>query len=215
MAETVAEFISLLNEMYPNSVNSSTIYTLINNEKRKYWDILSSTGTYLFNLSSGVQDYTLPTNCEFTKIKENGLSVFNTTSTAYTSTNTFENYHYVGQDEEVTGNVFFENYTTSKLSINPIPTNGFLARLTYQKRPDIYATSDSTSIWDLDQDYIDLIRYKVISRIAKMGHSPDVEIANNYEMDAMELERKIRMKQANYKVKTTRKRTSYREGWDY
>jgi hypothetical protein len=53
-----------------------------------------------------------------------------------------------------------------------------------------------------------------MSRICKSGNNPDPEMANNYEADAMELERKMKLRKARDKMKTRRRTVSYMEGWN-
>jgi hypothetical protein len=53
-----------------------------------------------------------------------------------------------------------------------------------------------------------------MSRIAKAGNNPDVELANGYEADAMELERRLKMRRALERAKSPRIRHSYKMDWD-
>jgi hypothetical protein len=75
------------------------------------------------------------------------------------------------------------------------------------------SSTDTTVEFNLDNDWIDFIRYKVMARVAVTGNNPDVEMKNNYEMEAQECWKSMLMRRAKEKLKDTRKRHSYREGW--
>lgn len=208
MAETLGQSLSYINELLPNRMNSTTIITLINNELRKSWHQMTSTQLYDFNTVSSQVYYSLPTDCDFDMILENGVMVANTTgSTSY------ETYSYAGADEELTGNKYFQGLGGT-LGLYPIPDNTYNSRIKYQERPIQFASSDTATQYNIDQDYVDLIKFRVMSRVAKSGNAPDTELANGYELDANELERKLRMKRANMRMKNPRKRFSYQLDWD-
>jgi hypothetical protein len=215
MSETIGQFKDYINEFLPSRINSSSITTLTNNEMRKIWQQMTSTEVYdsLTTIANQVY-YTLPTDCDFETIVENGIMVCD--STTVTSTCNFTSYTYCGPDEDLEGYRYFEGLGQT-FGIYPTPTtdsDGLPIRIKYQKRPTLFASTDTSVQFPLDQDYIDLIRFRVMSRIAKSGNNPDIELANNFTMDANEIERKLRMKRANDRVRTPRTRLSYKFDFD-
>lgn len=216
MSETIQQFKDYINELLPNRINSTTITILVNNEMRKIWHQMTSTEFYdSLTTISGQVFYSLPSDCDFEMIAENGIMLGDSTN-AVSSTTVFTNYSYSGADEELEGYKYFEGLGQT-FGIYPAPTSdtdGYPIRIKYQKRPTLFASTDSSVQFPLDQDYIDFIRFKVMSRICKSGNSPDIELANNYEADAMEIERKLKLKRARDRSKTPRKRWSYKMDWD-
>lgn len=214
MAESLQEMLDYIAEVSPNAVNTTTIIGYINKEQKKYWDKMTSTKYYDFTLSSGTAYYDLPSDCKFEYIRENGLSIYETTS-AIASSDTYDKYSYAGADEEFVDPSYYR--FTTQLGIYPIPTtSGKYARLWYQARPTLFnSTAGTTDQFNLDDDWIDFIRYKVISRVYKTGNNPDIEMANNYELEAQEVWKSMLMRKAKEKVKDARKKNSYREGWGY
>lgn len=207
MAETLGQVLNYINEILPNRMNSTTIVTLINNETRKIWKHMTSTQLYNFDTITDQAYYNLPSDCDFESIVENGVMISNTTnSTSYTV------YTYCGADEELTGNRYFEGLTNT-FGLYPIPDNSYSARIKYQERPLQIASSDTATQFNLDQDYIDVIKFRVMSRVAKSGNNPDVDLGNNFELDAIELEKKLKVKRANERMKNPRYRHSYRLDW--
>lgn len=213
MAESLQEMLDYINEVTPNAVNTTTIIGYINKEQKKYWEKLTSTTYHDFTLSSGVAYYDLPADCKFEYIRENGLSVYNTTSAISSSDTEYTKYSYAGADEEFVDESYYR--FTTQLGIYPVPTtSGQYARLWYQQRPTVFATTaGSTDQFNLDDDWIDFIRYKVMARVAVTGNNPDIEMKNNYELEAQEVWKSMLMRKAKEKMKDTRKRNSYREGW--
>jgi hypothetical protein len=212
--ESLSEFLTYVNEVLPNRVNSTTIAKFVNEESRRMWKYMTNIEyDYSLKTSSGIGLYSLPTACQLDALK----SVLVSDSTAITSTCLFEAYTYVGSDEELEGNNYYAGVNGS-IGLYPTPTyTGYNIQLEYQERPTIfgYASSDSTTIFNLDRDYLDLIRYRVMSRVAKSGNSPDVEMGNNYTLEANEIEKKIRLDNAKKKFDANKKnKIGYSEGWD-
>lgn len=211
--ETLADFLSYVNEILPNRVNSTTIVKFVNEESRQIWKYMTNIEyDYSLKTSSGIALYSLPTACQLDAIK----SVMVSDSTAITSTCSFSDYTFIGQDGELTANNYYVGVNGS-IGLYPVPTvTGYNIQLEYQERPTIfgYATSDTTTLFNLDRDYLDFIRCKVMSRVAKTGNSPDVEMANNYEMDARVLEKKMKLEKARLNFKRNSNKISYTEGWN-
>ena len=211
MAETLAQYLSYINEVLPSRVNSTTIITLTNNELRKHWRDMTSTSLYSLNTVANQYIYTLPTDCEFDSIVEKGILVSDSTIGS-TSIN-YTQYSYVGSDDEAVSNSYCKGIGNTFV-IYPTPEySNYDIHIRYQARPTLFASSDTAVQFDINEDYIDLVRFRVMSRIAKSGNNPDVALGNNYEMDAMELEKKLKLRKALEKAKSPRRRVSYKEGW--
>jgi hypothetical protein len=212
MAETLQQTLDYINEILPNKMNSTTIITLINNEQRKLWRNMTSTSLYEMYTVANQEIYTLPTDCDFEMITENGILVAG--STTGSTNQTFTAYKYAGKDDYAGDYVYYEALDET-FGIIPIPTvSNKPIHIRYQPRPTLFASTDTAVQFNLDEDYIDLIKFRVMSRICKSGNNPDPEMANNYEADAMELERKMKLRKARDKMKTRRRTVSYMEGWN-
>ena len=213
MAETLQEMLDYIKEVSPKAVNTTTVIGYINKEQRKYWDKMTSTTYNDFQLSSGVSYYNLPADCQFEYIRTHGLSVYETTS-AIASSDPYTKYSYAGADEEGYDNSYFRQST--QLGIYPTPsTSGKYVRLWYQQRPVIFASSGDEAVeFNLDNDWLDFIRYKVMARVAVTGNNPDTEMKNNYELEADETRKHMLMRKAKEKTKDARIKHSYKEGWD-
>jgi hypothetical protein len=211
VSETLGQVLTYIDTLFPNALTTATKVDLINAEQRKIWEHMTSTNYYdsLTTLSSQAL-YSLPTNVTIDMVAENGIMISNSTEPV-TSTHSWTSYEYAGADEELTGNRFYDGLN-GLFGIYPVPSSGgYPIRIRYQEYFTAFASTDTSVQFNLDQDYIDLIKYRVMSRVAKSGKFPNVELANNYEMDAREIERKMKIKQAKDKAKTPKSRWSYKE----
>jgi hypothetical protein len=200
--ETIGQVKTYINELLPNGVSSTTIVTLINNELRKNWDYLTSTALYSFNTSSGVSVYSLPTDVTIGMVS--GLQIANTTGSTY-----YQKYEFSGFDNDLTGFKYYDMF--GEIGVYPIPDNTYSALLRHQEYPTLFNSTDVSVQFNVDQDWVDYIKFKVMARIAKAGNAPDVDLANGYESDAKELWRRIKMKSSKEKVKVNNNRWSYKD----
>ena len=68
--------------------------------------------------------------------------------------------------------------TEGTIGLYPIPKGTYRINIFYNKKPKMITNIDNYI--ELDDRFIDLVKYKVLSIIAMSGHNPDIEIANEY-----------------------------------
>ena len=64
------------------------------------------------------------------------------------------------------------------IGIYPVPQDVRKIDIYYLKKPKMVTSVDDYI--ELDDNYIDLVKYKVMSIIALSGYNPDTELANEY-----------------------------------
>lgn len=64
------------------------------------------------------------------------------------------------------------------IGIYPVPQGVRKVDIYYRKKPKMVTSLDNYI--ELDDNYIDLVKYNIMSIIAMSGHNPDVELANEY-----------------------------------
>jgi len=161
--------------------------------------------------SSGESLYELPEYCEFECISKNGVLVG--ASTQGSTNQTYTAYSYAGSDEEAVGNIYYEG-VEGTIGIFPVPTvTNKPINIRYQRRPYIFSSDDINVNFTLQEDWIELVETEAMSQICKSGNNPDIELANNYTLEANEIRKKMKLKQANVKARTPRVSVSYKEGW--
>ena len=210
---TLSDVLTYIDTVYPNKTGSTMKITFINDEQRKIFKYMNPVGMATITTIADQFSYALPSDCNIDLIEQ--VLVTNTTTTVDSST-PFNNYEFAGLDQEMSGGNFYYD-AFGKIALYPVPDkNGYTGRVIYSKRPVLFASTvaDSTTNFNLDADWLDYIKFKVIARVAKSGSYPDIDIANNYEVDAMEVERHLKLDKANKKMKNPRERIAYTDGWD-
>ena len=64
------------------------------------------------------------------------------------------------------------------LGIYPVPIDVRKIDIYYSKKPTMVTNRDT--FIEIDDNYVDLVKFNVMSIIAMSGHNPDIELANEY-----------------------------------
>lgn len=209
---TLQDVLTYIDTIYPNKMATQTKINIINDEQRKVFKFMNPTGMATITTIADQFSYSVPADCQVDLIQQ--LLVTSSTEAVAADT-AFNNYEFAGLDQDMaSGNFYYEAF--GKVGLYPVPDkNGYTGRIIYSKRPVLFATiADAAVEFNTEADWIDVIKFRVIARVAKSGNNPDVELGNNYEADANEMERRLKMDRANKKMRNPRQRVSYAEGWN-
>ena len=80
-------------------------------------------------------------------------------------------------NEKLTINGFYDG-REGAIGLYPVPSDVRKIDVYYLKKPKMVTKLDDYI--ELDDNYIDLVKYNVMSIIAMSGHNPDIELANEY-----------------------------------
>jgi len=210
--ETLGEILSYLDVILPNSLETLTKIVLINDEIKEIWRDMSPYYIYSFTTVEGQMFYNLPAYYRFDQIYEDGLKIATTEGTV-TEDTIYNTYSFCASEDELSGHSFFDGLEDN-FGIYPEPDGEYNAKIKLVRYPDLYDETNTSEVVDLDRDYIKLLKLRVLSRIAKSGSFPRVDLANNYYVDALELEKKMKYYNKRSKFKDRRHSTSYKDGWD-
>jgi len=210
--DTLGEVLAYIDEVLPNSLTTSLKVTFINDEIKEIWRDMSPKILYEFTTVEDQTFYDLPDNYTFDQIYEDGLKVAKETGAVDEDTE-YNTYSFCGSEDELIGYRFF-NGMENNFGIYPEPDDAYNAKIKLLQYPTLYETTDTDEVIDLNKDYIKLLKLKVIARVAKTGTFPRVDLANNYTMDAMELEKKMKYYTEYEKFRDRRRLISYKEGWN-
>ena len=119
--------------------------------------------------------YSLP---DYIKI-ENIIEILVSTTTQGID---FDTYSYRGtEDYNAYGN-FYGRATNGlifiKKDLEALQTTGLKININYFRYPTTLTSVDLTQVPELDANYHELLKYRIVSEIAAQGHNPDVEIAD-------------------------------------
>ena len=177
MSKTSAQqIIQDIDTRYPNTYSQENKITWINNTLKQIYMDLALQDFYCFETVKGQRVYTLPDDCSMENIKNVEKS-----SRFKTATNSDWGRFYALKNSLRNQKMYEESYydaTEGCIGIYPVPNQSYRINIYYNKKPKM-----STSLEDyieLDERFIDLVTYNVISVIATSSHNPDTEIANQY-----------------------------------
>ena len=100
---------------------------------------------------------------------------------------TTSEYNYAGIGDEVSIGNFYGRGTAGLMFLfnngYPINITGLAVRLYYYARPTLLSSSILSAVPDLDVDYHDLLKFKLIQMMASQGHDPDFEVADHWQQE--------------------------------
>jgi hypothetical protein len=153
----------------------------------------------------------MSTDMRFDKIK----NVFVSDSTARSSTEEYIEYLSIGTDEEFNGSNFYK--AGQGIGVYPTPTSDEESRaikVIYETVPPVFSsTTDTTSVPRISNDYAKILQWNTLKEVAGAGHSPDVEMRNNFESEFQSLLKKLKMDYYKNKQKNSKDKFSYKSGW--
>jgi hypothetical protein len=214
---TIQSVIDYVDEVIPNKINSTTKLKFVSDlvgRGSEFYKFNYALATYEFKASSSSAEYNLPAGVNAMDIVYVGVSGTTYNSTNLTkSTTPFTEYKYVGIDDLTAGKTGWSDYT-SQITFGSKFDNSYQAKIVYKPYYGGYtASSDTTTILDVDTPLIEYLQAKVAAKVCKSMAFPRIDLANNYELEANEKLAKARTNYFRYKRKTSRQNISYRDWW--
>lgn len=215
MSDTLQQVLDYIDEILPNSVNTTTKIRFINDAQTNYFRYLTRSDFYdSLDTIADQATYALPTNITIDRVED--IMVSDSTA-AVTSTHNFTLYKHVGLNDTMYtyGRSWYDGLDNT-FGIYPLPTSDeedHPIRVRYKMYPIMMASSDTATQFNFDQDYVELIKLQALAKVAKSGRFPNVELANNYERDAREKWKHVRLQTQKNEAKNPRSTWSYKD-WD-
>ena len=129
-------------------------------------------------LTSPEQDiYSLPDNCSVDMITSVTISSNDSSKSNKEGWGDFKELRSYIPDERMTIAGYFDG-TEGTIGIYPIPQEIKKVFVYYLKKPKMITSEDDYI--EVDDNFIDLVKYNVMSIIAMNGYNPDIELANEY-----------------------------------
>ena len=210
---TVQQILDDIKSRLPYSTVSfpdSRVIDWMNQCQNEVWRYMASTELYEFNTIASQALYNLPSNCAFDMIK----SVQVSNSTIIDGTEGYTTYSYVGPDDELSGNKYYD--ALGQVGIYPKPSTsgtGYSVKITYEASPTQLGTGTLNIVPSINAEYQDILKFRAMKNIAQSGNAPDVELANNYQREEDSLFNKIKMDYYKRKQRIPRSTWSYKSGW--
>ena len=174
---TVGQVLEDIQIRLPHEYSQETLYRWINETMKKIYKDLAIQSQYSFTTKAGQELYSLPEDCSIDMI-----SYVTRSNKARNQDNPYD----WGGFKQIKSylpeeNMIEEGYYDGReglLGLYPYPKDVRKIDVYYWKKPKMVTNNDDYI--ELNDNYIDLVKYNVMSIIAMSGHNPDVELANEY-----------------------------------
>lgn len=174
---TVGQVLEDIQIRLPHEYSQETLYRWINETMKKIYKDLAIQSQYSFTTKAGQELYSLPEDCSIDMI-----SYVTRSNKARNQDNPYD----WGGFKQIKSylpeeNMIEEGYYDGReglLGLYPCPKDVRKIDVYYWKKPKMVTNNDDYI--ELNDNYIDLVKYNVMSIIAMSGHNPDVELANEY-----------------------------------
>lgn len=174
---TVKQVLDDIQVRLPHEYSQDTLFLWINETMKKIYKDLAIQSQYSFITCAGQELYSLPEDCSIDMI-----SYVTKSNKARNQDNPYD----WGGFKQLKSylpeeNMIEEGYYDGReglIGLFPCPKDVRKIDVYYWKKPKM-VTSETDYI-ELNDNYIDLVKYNVLSIIAMSGHNPDIELANEY-----------------------------------
>ena len=174
---TVKQVLDDIQIRLPHTYTQNSLFLWINETMKKIYKDLAIQDYYSFTTSAYKELYVLPEDCSIDMI--NSVTISNKArdgSNPYDWGDFKELKSYV-PNEKMTDPGYYDG-REGLIGIYPVPKDVRKVDIFYRKKPKMITSEDDYI--ELDDNYIDLVKYNIMSIIAMSGHNPDVELANEY-----------------------------------
>lgn len=174
---TVRQVLDDIQVRLPHIYEQNSLFLWINETMKKIYKDLALQDYYSFTTASGQELYSLPEDCSIDMI--NSVTISEKARDQYNPYDwgNFKELKSYVPNERMTDPGYYDG-REGLIGIYPIPKDVRKVDVFYMKKPKMVISLDDYI--ELDDNYIDLVKYNVMSIIAMSGHNPDIELANEY-----------------------------------
>lgn len=174
---TVRQVLNDIQIRLPHEYTEDSLFLWINETMKKIYKDLAIQDQYSFTTRVGQELYSLPENCSIDMINSVTMSTKARSQENPYDWGNFEELRSYLPEEKMTVKGYFDG-REGAIGIYPVPQDVRKVDIYYMKKPQMI--NDLDDYIELNDDFIDLVKYNVMSIIAMSGHNPDVELANEY-----------------------------------
>lgn len=174
---TVRQVLDDIQIRLPHTYNETSLFLWINETMKKIYKDLAIQSKYSFTTRAGQKQYVLPQDCSIDMIDSVTISEkARDQNNPYDWGNFNELISYLPNNEMTDAGYYDGREGT--IGIYPEPKDVRKVDIYYRKKPQMITSLDDYI--ELDDNYVDLVKYNLMSIIALSGHNPDIELANEY-----------------------------------
>lgn len=174
---TVRQVLDDIQVRIPHTYTQESLFLWINETMKKIYKDLSLQDYYSFTTAAGQELYSLPEDCS--------IDMINSVTISDKARDQYNPYDWGGfnelksyvPNERMTEPGYYDG-REGLIGIYPVPQDVRKVDVFYMKKPKMVTSLDDYI--EIDDNYIDLVKYNVMSIIAMSGYNPDIELANEY-----------------------------------
>ena len=174
---TVKQILDDIQVRLPHEYDNERLFVWINETMKKIYKDLAIQEQYSFITSKNQELYSLPEDCSIDMIDSVTMSTKARDDKNPYDWGNFEELKSYLPNEKMTIKGYYDG-REGAIGIYPCPQDVRKIDIYYLKKPKMITNLDDYI--ELDDNYIDLVKFNVMSIIAMSGHNPDIEIANEY-----------------------------------
>ena len=174
---TVRQVLDDIQVRLPHVYEEDSLFLWINETMKKIYKDLSLQEQYSFNTKKGQDLYVLPEDCSIDMINSVTISQRARNQDNPYDWGTFKELKSYLPNERMSDEGYYDG-REGAIGIDPTPQDVRKIDIYYMKKPNMVTSLDDYI--QLDDNYVDLVKYNVMSIIAMSGHNPDIELANEY-----------------------------------
>ena len=174
---TVGQVLDDIKIRLPHEYKDESMFLWINETMKKIYKDLAIEEQYSFTTNPNKQLYSLPENCSIDMITSVTISTKARNATNPYDWGNFEELKSYLSNEKMTIKGYFDG-REGAIGIYPTPIDIRKVDIYYLKKPTMVTNRDN--FIEIDDNYVDLVKFNVMSIIAMNGHNPDTELANEY-----------------------------------
>ena len=174
---TVKQVLDDIQVRLPHEYDNERLFVWINETMKKIYKDLAIQEQYSFITRKNQELYSLPEDCSIDMIDSVTMSTKARDDKNPYDWGNFEELKSYLPNEKMTIKGYYDG-REGAIGIYPCPQDVRKIDIYYLKKPKMITNLDDYI--ELDDNYIDLVKFNVMSIIAMSGHNPDIEIANEY-----------------------------------
>lgn len=191
---TTGQLLAAIDKLYPNTLSAADKVDFMNDELRETSRELPIEGIFSFITVANNSIISLPVYIPVDGIMDPIL--ITTVDTVIGSGTVFDEYHFARLSDGLSGHKYYraDFAGLNNIGIYPVPTvSGLIGMFIYEGKAQPLSAVALDTKPGIQGEWVNLLKWKCLQRIAQAGDSPDVEMANNYQAEYNELYDKMQM----------------------
>lgn len=174
---TVRQVLNDIQTRIPHEYEENSLLLWINETMKKIYKDLAIQSQYSFTTRSGQDLYSLPSDCSIDMINHVTVSMKARNQDNPYDWGDFEEIKSYLPNEKMSEKGYYDG-REGAIGIYPTPQDTRKVDIYYMKKPKMVTNLDDYI--EIDDNYVDLVKFNVMSIIAMSGRNPDIELANEY-----------------------------------